>query len=248
MAGFDQRVLLHAGPERVRRDAGRDGRLPGRDQGSRPAPRGPDAQPGRDVRAGRGPGADPARGQRRVRGRGPVRPGPVRPGRGEQRPGAARRRRGRRPVRRAHGPPRPVRACRPGRPGRVGARHRRVGGVVRRRPRLVPRLRPLRHRGPDVRPHRRGRAGERREGRRVRRRRRHVDHGPGGDLQDRLPVDRLRHGLGDRRRAGAVRGQGRRGSEPFAHWVFVVEALLLVAFTAFWILQTLQYAEDGAPD
>jgi hypothetical protein len=38
------------------------------------------------------------------------------------------------------------------------------------------------------------------------------------------------------------------GSQPFAHWVFVVEALLLVAFTAFWILQTLQYAEDGAPD
>jgi hypothetical protein len=38
------------------------------------------------------------------------------------------------------------------------------------------------------------------------------------------------------------------GAEPFAHWVFVVEALLLVAFTAFWVLQTLQYAEDGAPD
>ena len=37
-------------------------------------------------------------------------------------------------------------------------------------------------------------------------------------------------------------------SEPFAHWVFVVEALLLAAFTAFWILQTLQYAEDGAPE
>ena len=37
------------------------------------------------------------------------------------------------------------------------------------------------------------------------------------------------------------------GSEPFAHWVFVVEALLLAAFTAFWVLQTLQYAEDGAP-
>ena len=38
------------------------------------------------------------------------------------------------------------------------------------------------------------------------------------------------------------------GSEPFAHWVFVVEALLLAAFTAFWILQTVQYAEDGAPE
>jgi hypothetical protein len=38
------------------------------------------------------------------------------------------------------------------------------------------------------------------------------------------------------------------GSEPFAHWVFVVEALLLAAFTAFWILQTLQYAADGAPE
>jgi hypothetical protein len=38
------------------------------------------------------------------------------------------------------------------------------------------------------------------------------------------------------------------GAEPFAHWVFVVEALLLLAFTAFWILQTLQYAEDGAPE
>jgi hypothetical protein len=37
-------------------------------------------------------------------------------------------------------------------------------------------------------------------------------------------------------------------SQPFAHWVFVVEALLLAAFTAFWILQTLQYAEDGAPE
>jgi hypothetical protein len=37
------------------------------------------------------------------------------------------------------------------------------------------------------------------------------------------------------------------GAEPFAHWVFVVEALLLAEFTAFWVLQTLQYAEDGAP-
>ncbi len=36
--------------------------------------------------------------------------------------------------------------------------------------------------------------------------------------------------------------------EPFPHWVFVVEALLLALFTAFWVLQTLQYAEDGAPD
>jgi len=38
------------------------------------------------------------------------------------------------------------------------------------------------------------------------------------------------------------------GSEPFSHWVFIVEALLLVAFTVFWILQTVQYAEDGAPE
>jgi hypothetical protein len=38
------------------------------------------------------------------------------------------------------------------------------------------------------------------------------------------------------------------GSEPFAHWVFIVEALLLAAFTAFWVLQTLQYAQDGAPE
>lgn len=38
------------------------------------------------------------------------------------------------------------------------------------------------------------------------------------------------------------------GAEPFEHWVFVVEALLLVAFTAFWVLQTVQYAEDGAPE
>ena len=38
------------------------------------------------------------------------------------------------------------------------------------------------------------------------------------------------------------------GAQPFAHWVFVVEALLLVAFTAFWILQTAQYAVDGAPE
>jgi hypothetical protein len=38
------------------------------------------------------------------------------------------------------------------------------------------------------------------------------------------------------------------GAQPFDHWVFVVEALLLAAFTTFWILQTLQYAEDGAPD
>jgi hypothetical protein len=37
-------------------------------------------------------------------------------------------------------------------------------------------------------------------------------------------------------------------TEPFAHWVFIVEALLLVAFTAFWVLQTVQYAEDGAPE
>jgi len=36
--------------------------------------------------------------------------------------------------------------------------------------------------------------------------------------------------------------------EPFPHWVFVVEALLLAAFTAFWILQTVQYAADGAPE
>ncbi len=38
------------------------------------------------------------------------------------------------------------------------------------------------------------------------------------------------------------------GSAPIDHWVFVVEALLLVAFTAFWILQTVQYAVDGAPE
>jgi hypothetical protein len=38
------------------------------------------------------------------------------------------------------------------------------------------------------------------------------------------------------------------GSEPFSHWVFVVEALLLAAFTTFWILQTVQYAGDGAPE
>jgi len=37
------------------------------------------------------------------------------------------------------------------------------------------------------------------------------------------------------------------GSQPFDHWVFVVEALLLVAFATFWILQTVQYAADGAP-
>ncbi|QIG45323.1 hypothetical protein G5V58_23500 [Nocardioides anomalus] len=37
------------------------------------------------------------------------------------------------------------------------------------------------------------------------------------------------------------------GAEPFAHWVFVVEALLLALFTAFWVLQTVQYAVDGAP-
>ena len=38
------------------------------------------------------------------------------------------------------------------------------------------------------------------------------------------------------------------GAELFAHWVFLVEALLLTAFTAFWILQTVQYAADGAPN
>jgi hypothetical protein len=38
------------------------------------------------------------------------------------------------------------------------------------------------------------------------------------------------------------------GAQPIAHWVFVVEALLLAAFTAFWILQTLQYAADGTPE
>ena len=38
------------------------------------------------------------------------------------------------------------------------------------------------------------------------------------------------------------------GSELFSHWVFVVEALLLAASTVFWILQTVQYAEDGAPE
>lgn len=37
------------------------------------------------------------------------------------------------------------------------------------------------------------------------------------------------------------------GEPPFPHWVFVVEALLLVLFAAYWILQTLQYAVDGAP-
>ena len=36
------------------------------------------------------------------------------------------------------------------------------------------------------------------------------------------------------------------GAEPVAHWVFIVEAILLFAFSAFWMLQTLQYAEDGA--
>ena len=36
-------------------------------------------------------------------------------------------------------------------------------------------------------------------------------------------------------------------SQPFPHWVFVVEALLLALFAAFWTLQTLQYAVDGAP-
>jgi hypothetical protein len=42
--------------------------------------------------------------------------------------------------------------------------------------------------------------------------------------------------------------QAATDTQPFAHWVFIVEALLLAAFTAFWILQTLQYAQDGAPE
>lgn len=37
------------------------------------------------------------------------------------------------------------------------------------------------------------------------------------------------------------------GPEPGSHWVFVIEAILLFLFSAFWVLQTLQYAEDGDP-
>ena len=37
------------------------------------------------------------------------------------------------------------------------------------------------------------------------------------------------------------------GGEPGAHWVFIVEAILLFLFSAFWVLQTLQYAKNGDP-
>ena len=106
VAGLDQRLLLHAGAQRLRRDAVRDGRLPDRDQGPRPAARGPDAQPGRDVRAGGRALPHPARGPRALRWRQPLRAGGVRARGRQQRRGAARRRRGGGPVRRAHGPPR----------------------------------------------------------------------------------------------------------------------------------------------
>ena len=53
VARLDQCLLLHAGAQRLRRDAERDGGVPDRDQGPRPAARGPDAQPGRDVRTRR---------------------------------------------------------------------------------------------------------------------------------------------------------------------------------------------------
>jgi hypothetical protein len=36
-------------------------------------------------------------------------------------------------------------------------------------------------------------------------------------------------------------------TDPWLHWVFVVETVLLVAFSAFWVLQTMQFWKDGAP-
>lgn len=39
-----------------------------------------------------------------------------------------------------------------------------------------------------------------------------------------------------------------RGEVPFDHWVFWVEAVLLLLFTAFWVLQTMEYWEEGLPE
>lgn len=36
-------------------------------------------------------------------------------------------------------------------------------------------------------------------------------------------------------------------TDPWRHWVFVVESVLLVAFSAFWVLQTVQFWKDGSP-
>lgn len=49
--------------------------------------------------------------------------------------------------------------------------------------------------------------------------------------------------------AGAVAGaEALTSFAAFDGWVFVVEALLLVLFTVFWVLQTAENWEDGVPD
>ena len=37
------------------------------------------------------------------------------------------------------------------------------------------------------------------------------------------------------------------GHEPFGHWLFWVETALLVQFVAFWVLQTVEFWDDGCP-
>jgi hypothetical protein len=36
--------------------------------------------------------------------------------------------------------------------------------------------------------------------------------------------------------------------DPFPHWVFMAEATLLILFACFWVLQTMQFWNEGAPD
>ncbi len=39
-----------------------------------------------------------------------------------------------------------------------------------------------------------------------------------------------------------------RGEVPVEHWVFWVEAALLLLFTVFWVLQTMEYWDEGLPE
>lgn len=47
--------------------------------------------------------------------------------------------------------------------------------------------------------------------------------------------------------AGALAAWQWRGDVPFDHWVFWVEAVLLLLFTVFWVLQTMEFWEEGLP-
>lgn len=47
--------------------------------------------------------------------------------------------------------------------------------------------------------------------------------------------------------AGALGLLQLAGQVPIPHWLFWVEAVLLALFTAFWVLQTIEYWRDGVP-